>query len=150
MRARAGAHDAYILTRKITVFIVNGQIKPQKPSLVALNDVGLLNNIPQFGDKGYISTKLFGYLFQNGTHTITGLNSNMKNKLNPLYDKVMPRRRHVVETINDLQKNTADFAPSRRRSIHNNVMNLISAMGAYCYFDNKPTAIRGLNLEQSA
>ena len=32
---------------------------------------------------------------------------------------------------------------------HNFLMNLISAMGAYCFFDNKPTAIRGFYLEHS-
>ena len=74
----------------------------------------------------------------------------MKNKLMPLYDKVMLRRRHVIETINDLLKNTADLVHSRHCSIHNFLMNLISAMGAYCFFDNKPAAIRGFYLEQSA
>ena len=103
-----------------------------------------------FGDKGYISTKLFDYLFQNGTHIITGLKSNMKNRLMPLYDKVMLRKRYVIETINDLLKNTADLVHSRHRSIHNFIMNLTAALGAYCFFDNKPTAIRGFYLEQSA
>ena len=102
-----------------------------------------------FGDRGYISTKLFEFLFENGTHIVTGLRSNMKNRLMPLYDKVMLRKRYVIETINDLLKNTADLVHSRHRSIHNFLMNLISAMGAYCFFDNKPTAIRGFFLEHS-
>ncbi len=66
-----------------------------------------------------------------------------------LYDKVMLRKRYVIEIINDLLKNTADLVHSRHRSIHNFLMNLISAMGAYCFFDNKPTAIRGFYLEHS-
>jgi hypothetical protein len=45
-----------------------------------------------FGDRGYISTKLFEFLFENGTHIVTGLRSNMKNRLMPLYDKVMLRK----------------------------------------------------------
>lgn len=102
-----------------------------------------------FGDRGYISTKLFEFLFENGTHIVTGLRSNMKNRLMPLYDKVMLRKRYVIEIINDLLKNTADLVHSRHRSIHNFLMNLISAMGAYCFFDNKPTAIRGFYLEHS-
>ena len=102
-----------------------------------------------FGDRGYISTKLFEFLFENGTHIVTGLRSNMKNRLMPLYDKVMLRKRYVIEVINDLLKNTADLVHSRHRSIHNFLMNLISAMGAYCFSDNKPTAIRGFYLEHS-
>ena len=102
-----------------------------------------------FGDRGYISTKLFEFLFENGTHIVTGLRPNMKNMLMPLYDKVMLRKRYVIEIINGLLKNTADLVHSRHRSIHNFLMNLISAMGAYCFFDNKPTAIRGFYLEHS-
>jgi hypothetical protein len=45
MRARAGAHDAYILNCKITVFIANGQIKPRKPSLEDSNDRGLQKKV---------------------------------------------------------------------------------------------------------
>lgn len=56
------------------------------------------------------------------------------------------RKRYVIEIINDLLKNTADLVHSRHRSIHNFLMNLISAMGAYCFFDN---AIRGFYLEHS-
>ena len=67
----------------------------------------------------------------------------------PLYDKVMLRKRYVIETINDLLKNTADLVHSRHRSIHNFIMNLTAVLGAYCFFDNKPTAIRGFNIEQS-
>lgn len=61
----------------------------------------------------------------------------------------MLRKRYVIETINDQLKNTADLVHSRHRSIHNFLMNLISAMGAYCFFDNKPTVIRGFYLEHS-
>lgn len=93
--------------------------------------------------------RLFEFLFENGTHIVTGLRSNMKNRLMPLYDKVMLRKRYVIEIINDLLKDTADLVHSRHRSIHNFLMNLISAMGAYCFFDNKPTAIRGFYLEHS-
>ena len=73
----------------------------------------------------------------------------MKNRLTPLYDKIMLRKRHEIETINDLPKNTANLVHSRHRSIHNFLMNLISAMSAYCFFDNKPAAIRGFYIEKS-
>ena len=52
----------------------------------------------------------------------------------PLFDKIMLRKRSVIETINDELKNICDIEHSRHRSIHNFLMNLIAALGAYCFF----------------
>ena len=35
---------------------------------------------------------LFGRLWSEGIHVVTGLRSNMKQRLMPLYDKIMLRR----------------------------------------------------------
>lgn len=94
-----------------------------------------------YGDKGYVSQSLFEMLFNQGIHIVTGLKSNIKNRLMPLFDKIMLRKRAVIETINDELKNICDIEHSRHRSIHNFLMNLIAALGAYCFFDKKP-AIR--------
>ena len=53
------------------------------------------------------------------------------------------------ETINDMLKNTAQIVHSRHRSISNFIMNLISALGAYCFFDNKPKALQGYCIEDT-
>jgi len=94
-----------------------------------------------FGDKGYISSSLFETLFDNGVHLVTGMRNNMKNRLMSLYDKIMLRKRSVIETINDQLKNICEIEHSRHRAVHNFAMNLISALAAYCFFDKKP-AIR--------
>ena len=94
-----------------------------------------------FADKGYISQKLFDFLFEDGIQLVTGLRVNMKNKLIPFYDRMMLRKRYIIETINDMLKNTAQIVHSRHRSVSNFIMNLISALGAYCFFDNKPKAL---------
>jgi len=94
-----------------------------------------------FADKGYISSSLFETLFNNGVHLVTGIRSNMKNRLMSLYDKIMLRKRSVIETINDQLKNICEVEHSRHRSLHNFIMNLIAALGAYSFFDKKP-AIR--------
>jgi hypothetical protein len=52
-----------------------------------------------FGDKGYISQSLFETLFNDGIHPVTGLRSNMKNCLMPLRDRILLRKRSVIETI---------------------------------------------------
>ena len=102
-----------------------------------------------FADKGYISQKLFDSLFEEGIQLITGLRVNMKNKLMPFYDKTMLRKRYIIETINDLLKNTAQIVHSRRRSVANFIINIISAVGAYCFFDNKPKALTGYVIEDT-
>ncbi|MDO5526339.1 MAG: hypothetical protein Q4F85_09685 [Prevotella sp.] len=48
-----------------------------------------------------------------------------------------------------MQKNTAHIVHSRHRSVGNFLMNIISALGAYCFFDNKPKALQGNCIEQT-
>ena len=91
----------------------------------------------------YISQKLFDFLFEDEILQVTGLRVNMRNKLMPFYDRMMLRKRYIIETINDMLKNTAQIVHSRHRSVSNFIMNLISALGAYCFFDNKPKALQG-------
>lgn len=102
-----------------------------------------------FADRGYISPRLFDSLFEEGIHLVTGLKVNMKNRLMPMHDKIMLRKRLVIETINDLLKNQAQIVHSRHRSINNFIMNLVSALAAYCFFDNKPEALTGCHIEKS-
>jgi hypothetical protein len=61
-----------------------------------------------FGDKGYISSTLFETLFNNGIHLITGIRNNMKNRLMSFYDRIMLRKRSIIETINDVLKNICE------------------------------------------
>ena len=92
-----------------------------------------------FADKGYISHGLFERLFNDGIETVTGLKCNMKNKLMPLYDKILLRKRSVIETINDELKNVAQLVHSRHRSVFNFVMNVLSVLAAYSFFEKKPS-----------
>ena len=92
-----------------------------------------------YADKGYISQTLFDKLFSNDIHIVTGLRSNMKNKLMPLYDKIMLRKRSVIETINDELKKVAQLVHSRHRSLNNFLMNVLAVIAAYTFFDKKPS-----------
>ena len=69
---------------------------------------------------------------------VHGLKAKMKNKLMPMCDKIMLRKRYIIESINELLKNKANLVHSRHRSIPNFIMNLYSALTAYCFFNNKP------------
>ena len=63
----------------------------------------------------------------------------MKNKLLPLYDKILLRKRSVIETINDELKNVAQLVYSRHRSVLKFAMNALAAIAAYSFFNKKPS-----------
>ena len=92
-----------------------------------------------FGDKGYIKKELFEQLLSRGLQLITPLKSNMINKLVPINDKILLRKRSVVETVNDQLKNISYLVHSRHRSLHNFMLNLITALIAYTHQPKKPS-----------
>jgi len=96
-----------------------------------------------FGDKGYISKKLFLELFEKGIQLITQQRENMKNTLLPLQDKLLLRKRSIIETINDQLKNISQIEHSRHRSPTNFLANLTAGLIAYTHQAKKPT-ITGL------
>ena len=91
------------------------------------------------GDKGYIGKHLFERLFVDGIQLITKLKSNMKGALMSVSDKLLLRKRAIIETVNDELKNIAQVEHSRHRSFDNFVVNLLGGIAAYCYFPKKPT-----------
>jgi hypothetical protein len=92
-----------------------------------------------FGDKGYIKKELFEELLNRGLQLITPLKSNMINKLVPMNDKISLRKRSLVETVNDQLKNISYLVHSRHRSLHNFMLNLITALIAYTLQPKKPS-----------
>jgi hypothetical protein len=70
-----------------------------------------------FGDKGYISQKLFTKLMQQGLQLITKIRKDMKNYLMPIQDKILLRKRALIETVNDQLKNISQIEHTRHRSI---------------------------------
>ncbi len=92
-----------------------------------------------FGDKGYISEKLTKLLLEGGLQLITPIKKNMQNKLLPLIDKIILRKRSIIETINDLLKNNCNIDHSRHRSPLNFMVNIISGLIAYTYRYKLPT-----------
>lgn len=91
-----------------------------------------------FADRGYIKQELFESLFHQGIHLVHGIKSNMKNKLMSMWDKIMLRKRYVIECINELLKNKANLVHSRHRALHNFIIHLCGTLTAYCFFENKP------------
>lgn len=91
-----------------------------------------------FADKGYISEKLTNILFVSDVHLITSIRNNMKNSLMTMNDKIMLRKRSVIETVNDELKNICQIEHSRHRSFINFAANLIAGLIAYSFLPKKP------------
>ena len=94
-----------------------------------------------YADKGYISQSLFASLFDREIHIVTGIRTNMKNRLMDVYDKIMLRKRSIIETINDMLKNVAQIVHTRHRSVSNFIVNLLAGMTAYAFYDTNPLSI---------
>lgn len=93
-----------------------------------------------FGDKGYISQTLAQQLRQMfNLQLITKLRANMKNQLMLLSDRMLLRRRAIIETIIDQLKNISQIEHSRHRSVANFFVNVLCGLIAYCRRPSKPS-----------
>lgn len=127
-----------------------GEIMAFKLTQATTDDRIPVDNMTQFlkgklfGDRGYISQKLFDTLFERGLQLVTRIKKNMKNKLMPLLDKLLLRKRAIIESVNDQLKNISQIEHSRHRSINNFMVNLLAGLVAYALQPKKPS----LNLQQ--
>ncbi len=90
-----------------------------------------------FADRGYIGKDLFEKLFVDGIHLITKIKKNMKNAIMHVYDKILLRKRAVVESVNDILKNQCQIEHTRHRSFDNFITNLVSGLIAYSFYPTK-------------
>ena len=75
----------------------------------------------------------------DGIQLITKLKSSMKGALMSVSDKLLLRKRAIIETVNDELMDIAELEHSRHRSFDNFVVNLPGGIAAYCYFPKKPS-----------
>jgi Transposase DDE domain len=92
-----------------------------------------------FGDKGYLSQQLTHDLLEQGLHLITSLRKNMREKLLPLWDKLMLRKRSLIETVIDQLKNISQIQHTRHRSPTNCLVNILAGLAAYTHQPKKPS-----------
>ena len=128
-------------------FVINhkGQIMALKITPGNTADSTVLDEITQllagkiYADKGYIGHELFSTLWQRGLHLITGIRRNMRNHLMPLADKLMLRKRFVIETVLDTLKSEMGLEHSRHRSVMNAMVHILSCLVAYAFRPGKPS-----------
>jgi hypothetical protein len=92
-----------------------------------------------FGDKGYISQALFETLFEQDVQLVTKLRAKMKNRLMLMFDKIMLRKRAIIESVTDQLKNISQIEHSRHRSAANFFVNLVAGLVAYTWREKKPS-----------
>lgn len=92
-----------------------------------------------FGDRGYISQKLANYLWNDGVDLIYKRRKNMKKQNLSDVDRVLLRKRAIIECVNDELKNICSIEHSRHRSPAGFVINLISGLCAYHFLPKKPS-----------
>lgn len=93
-----------------------------------------------FGDKGYLSQKLALHLWKTlSIQLMTRLRRGMKGRLMLLRDKLLLRRRAIVESVIDQLKHISQIEHSRHRSPVNFLVNLVTGLIAYCHQPKKPS-----------
>lgn len=63
----------------------------------------------------------------------------MKNSLMNLHNKILLRKRSVIETVNDELKNVCNIEHTRHRSVDNFATNLLAGLIAYNLLLKKPS-----------
>ena len=119
----------------LNVQVTPGNVDDRKPVPELLHN--LFGNV--YADKGYISQTMFRALMKSlGIRVITKLKRNMKQRLMTLVDRLLLRKRAVVETVIDQFKNISQIEHSRHRSPVNCFVNIMCGLIAYCHQPKKP------------
>ena len=101
-----------------------------------------------FGDRGYISQKLFQELLEQGVFMVTRIRKNMKNKLMSLVDKALLLKRDLIESVFGKIKLLGKFEHSRHRSVTNAFVHVVAALINYQLADDKPSISSLLQLQE--
>jgi hypothetical protein len=99
-----------------------------------------------FGDKGYLlNPTLWQQLFNRGKQVVTKVRNNMKNRVMELTDRIMLKKRGIIESVGAVLKEDLNIQHSRYRNPFTLFINVFSALIAYAFRPNKPS-LRGHNL----
>jgi len=130
----------------ISFYITPGNVADSNESVLIKLTKDLFGKI--FGDRGYlVGNKLFQQLYKNGIHLITKIRKNMKSKLMPLEDKLLLKKRGLVETVGGVLKEGLSMEHSRHRSPLGFFGYIVSTLIAYGFRKNKPS-IKGSKLQE--
>jgi hypothetical protein len=122
----------------LNIQITPGNVDDRKPVIDLLKSM----SGKVFADRGYVSKSLAEELFKDfGIQFFPKPRRNMKNHLMGLHDKLLSRKRSIIETIIDQLKNISQIEHSRHRSPINAMVNIICGLIAYCHQPKKPSLL---------
>ncbi|MCB9227561.1 MAG: IS982 family transposase [Chitinophagales bacterium] len=114
------------------------------PAHVADNNFDLMTHFLKdlqgkiYADKGYLSSKAWHELRNNGVQIITKLRKNMKNKLMDLQDKLFLLKRGLIESVFNVLTTVCDLEHSRHRNPINAFTHMVGSLVGYHFLDKKP------------
>jgi hypothetical protein len=123
------------------------------PGNIADNNEGVLIKLTKklfgklFGDRGYlINEELFKKLYSNGVHLVTKIRKNMSNKLVEMEDKLLLRKRGVVESVGNILKESISIEHSRHRCLAGFLCHVLASLVTYCFREKKPSITASNNV----
>ena len=119
----------------LNVALTSGNVDDRKPVRELLH--GLSGKF--VGDKGYISKALASDLRAEGIILLTKFKNKMKNRLVTWSDKLLMRKRALIESVIGQLKNLGHIEHTRHRSPTNFVVHLLAGLIAYCHLPHKPS-----------
>ncbi|MDR3047166.1 MAG: IS982 family transposase, partial [Bacteroidales bacterium] len=121
----------------ISFVITQGNVDDRQP----LSMESFIRNVTGklYADRGYISQKLTEILFVDGIHFVAKMRNNLNGGELPLQDRLMLRKRAVIESVNDELKNICQIGHTRHRCFTNFITNLIAGLLAYSFLPKKPS-----------
>lgn len=125
----------------LSFYLTKGNVDDRNPKHIKKLTEELFGKL--LADKGYLSRALWEMLFADGIQLFTKLRKNMKGHIMDIKDKILLRKRAIIETINDELKNLCQVEHTRHRSVNNFIINILGTLSAYSFFPKKPS----LNLE---
>jgi len=121
----------------LSFYLTKGNVDDRNIKLMTSMTENIFGKL--FGDKGYISKALSDLLWGNGIQMITKPRKNMKGMNVSQSDKILLRKRAIIECVNDELKNICKLQHTRHRSINNFLLNIMGTLCAYAFFPKKPS-----------
>jgi hypothetical protein len=121
----------------LSFYLTPGNTDDRNPQVIKSLTKKLFGKL--FGDRGYISKALVETLFADGIQLVTRVKKNMKSHILSESDRLLLRKRAVIESVNDELKNICQAEHTRHRSGKGFLFNLMAALSAYSFFPKKPS-----------
>ena len=103
-----------------------------------------------YADKGYIKQNLFLNLYGRGLKMVHKIKKGMKNKLMSLRDRMLLKKRTIIETVFDYLKNKMNLEHTRHRSAMNAFTHMLATLITYSFKKSKPSITWPSNLHTSS